>query len=169
MAELSKETLAILDRLKREGALTRNATSGNSIKQIMGKLDKFSVVFENINTQIAQMNKTFGQMLGANPSTFVGPLPSGATSSLEPTSVKIDVESLRAMGIDEETIALQKQAAELNIKNNLEDEKLRDETEKKRKEDDKDKRQKAKADEAAAMWRTKTISGRRRYRLCCYW
>ena len=159
MAELSKETLAILDRLKREGALTRNATSGNSIKQIMGKLDKFSVVFENINTQIAQMNKTFGQMLGANPSTFVGPLPSGATSSLEPTSVKIDVESLRAMGIDEETIALQKQAAELNIKNNLEDEKLRDETEKKRKEDDKDKRQKAKADEAAAMWRTKTISG----------
>ena len=159
MAELSKETLAILDRLKREGALTRNATSGNSIKQIMGKLDKFSVVFENINTQIAQMNKTFGQMLGANPSTFVGPLPSGATSSLEPTSVKIDVESLRAMGIDEETIALQKQAAELNIKNNLEDEKLRDETEKKRKEDDKDKRQKAKSDELANYWRTKTISG----------
>jgi precorrin-6B methylase 2 len=79
MAELSKETLAILDRLKREGALTRNATTGNSIKQIMGKLDKFSVVFENINTQIAQMNKTFGQMLGANPSTFVGPLPSRAT------------------------------------------------------------------------------------------
>ena len=159
MAELSKETLAILDRLKREGALTRNATSGNSIKQIMGKLDKFSVVFENINTQIAQMNKTFGQMLGANPSTFVGPLPTGATSSLEPTAVKIDVESLRAMGIDEETIALQKQAAELNIKNNLEDEKLRDETEKKRKEDDKDKRQKAKSDELANYWRTKTISG----------
>lgn len=159
MAELSKETLAILDRLKREGALTRNATTGNSIKQIMGKLDKFSVVFENINTQIAQMNKTFGQMLGANPSTFVGPLPSRATSSLEPTSVKIDVASLRAMGIDEDTIKLQKEAAELAIQNNLDDEKLRAETEKDRKEEAADKRKEAKANELANTWRTKTISG----------
>ena len=159
MAELSKETLAILDRLKREGALTRNATSGNSIKQIMGKLDKFSVVFENINTQIAEMNKTFGQMLNANPANFVGPLPSRTSPSVEPTPVRIDVASLRAMGIDEDTIKLQKEAAELAIKNNLEDEKLRDETEKKRKEEVADKRKKEKANELANTWRTKTISG----------
>jgi hypothetical protein len=159
MAELSKETLAILDRLKREGALTRNATHGNSIKQIMGKLDKFSVVFENINTQISQMNKTFGQMLGANPATFNGPLPSRTSPSLEPTSVRIDVASLRAMGIDEDTIKLQKEAAELAIRNNLDDEKLRAETEKDRKQEAADKRKEAKANDLANTWRTKTISG----------
>jgi len=159
MAELSKETLAILDRLKREGALTRNATSGNSIKQIMGKLDKFSVVFENINTQIAEMNKTFGQMLGANPATFNGPLPSGTSPSVEPTPVRIDVASLRAMGIDEDTIKLQKEAAELAIRNNLDDEKLRAETEKDRKQEAADKRKEAKANDLANTWRTKTISG----------
>lgn len=159
MAELSKETLAILDRLKREGALTRNATTGNSIKQIMGKLDKFSVVFENINIQISQMNKTFGQMLGANPATFNGPLPSNTSANLEPTSVKIDVASLRAMGIDEDTIKLQKEAAELAIQNNLDDEKLRAETEKDRKEAQADKRKEDKANDLADKWRTKTISG----------
>ena len=159
MAELSKETLAILDRLKREGALTRNATSGNSIKQIMGKLDKFSVVFENINIQISQMNKTFGQMLNANPATFNGPLPSGTSPSVEPTPVKIDVASLRAMGIDEDTIKLQKEAAELAIRNNLDDEKLRAETEKDRKQEAADKRKEAKANDLANTWRTKTISG----------
>lgn len=160
MAELSNETLAILDRLKREGKLTRNSENGNSIKTIKISLDKFTPIFENIQNELANLNKTFGQMLGSNPASFVGPLAApAAASTLEPTPVTIDVESLRAMGLDEETIALQKEAAALNIKNNLEDEKLREKTEQKRKEKEADDRKEKEKNELANAWREKTISG----------
>lgn len=160
MAELSNETLAILDRLKREGKLTRNSENGNSIKTIKISLDKFTPIFENIQNELANLNKTFGQMLGSNPASFVGPLAAPApASTLEPTPVTIDVESLRAMGLDEETIALQKEAAALNIKNNLEDEKLREKTEQKRKEKEADDRKEKEKNELANAWREKTISG----------
>jgi hypothetical protein len=130
MAEISRDTQAILDRLKREGSLTRNGGDGkNSLKTVKINLEKFGVLFQGIQNELANLNKTFGQMLNANPNTFTGPLPQGAQAvaqtTLEPIPVQFDAEQLRALGLDEETIELQKEAAKLNIANNLEDEKLR--------------------------------------------
>ena len=160
MAEISKDTTAILDRLKREGSLTRNGGDGkNSIKQVNVNLEKFGVLFQGIQNELANLNKTFGQMLGANPNTFNGPLPQAAQTTLEPPKVQFDEEQLRALGLDEETIELQKKAAELNIKNNLEDEKLRAQVEQKRKEDDADKRRKERSEKAKDYLKNKTITG----------
>jgi len=49
--EMSPETLAILERLKQEGKLTRNSGT-NSIKAVSIKLDKFSGVFKSINLEL---------------------------------------------------------------------------------------------------------------------
>ena len=162
MAEISKDTTAILDRLKREGSLTRNGGDGkNSIKQVNVNLEKFGVLFQGIQNELANLNKTFGQMLGANPNTFNGPLPQAQVeqTTLEPPKVQFDEEQLRALGLDEETIKLQKEAATLNIKNNLEDEKLRAQVEQKRKEDDADKRRKERSEKAKDYLKNKTITG----------
>lgn len=162
MAEISKDTTAILDRLKREGSLTRNGGDGkNSIKQVNVNLEKFGVLFQGIQNELANLNKTFGQMLGANPNTFNGPLPQAQVeqTTLEPPKVQFDEEQLRALGLDEETIKLQKEAATLNIKNNLEDEKLRAQVEQKRKEDDADKRRKERSEKAQDYLKNKTITG----------
>lgn len=160
MAEISRDTQAILDRLKREGSLTRNGGDGkNSIKQININLQKFGVLFQGIQNELANLNKTFGQMLGANPNTFNGPLPQAEQTTLEPPKVQFDEEQLRALGLDEETIELQKKAAELNIKNNLEDEKLRAQVEQKRKEDEEDKRRKERAQKTKDYLKEKTITG----------
>jgi hypothetical protein len=162
MAEISRDTTAILDRLKREGSLTRNGGEGkNSIKQININLDKFGVMFQGIQNELANLNKTFGQMLSANPGTFQGPLPQANTvaSTVEPPTVQFDEEQLRALGLDEETIKLQKESATLNIKNNLEDEKLRAETERQRKEDVADKRRKERTEKTKDYLKNKTITG----------
>ena len=129
MAEISRDTQAILDRLKREGSLTRNGGDGkNSLKTVKINLEKFGVLFQGIQNELANLNKTFGQMLNANPNTFTGPLPQGAQAvaqtTLEPIPVQFDAEQLRALGLDEETIELQKEAAKLNIANNLEDDQM---------------------------------------------
>jgi len=160
MAEISRDTQAILDRLKREGSLTRNGGDGkNSLKTVKINLEKFGVLFQGIQNELANLNKTFGQMLGANPNSFNGPLPQAEQTTLEPPKVQFDEEQLRALGLDEETIELQKKAAELNIKNNLEDEKLRAETEQKRKQDEEDKRRKERLESSKAYLKEKTISG----------
>ena len=162
MAEISKDTTAILDRLKREGSLTRNGGDGkNSIKQVNINLEKFGVLFQGIQNELANLNKTFGQMLGASAAGFQGPLPQAQVEqeTLEPPTVQFDEEQLRKLGLDEETIKLQKEAATLNIKNNLEDEKLRAQTEQKRKEDDADKRRKERSEKAKDYLQNKTITG----------
>ena len=164
MAEISKDTQAILDRLKREGSLTRNGGDGkNSLKSVKINLEKFGVLFQGIQNELANLNKTFGQMLSANPNTFTGPLPQGAQAvaqtTLEPIPVQFDAEQLRALGLDEETIELQKEAAKLNIANNLEDEKLRQVTEAKRKEEEEDKKKKERAAEAKNYLKENTITG----------
>ena len=160
MAEISRDTQAILDRLKREGSLTRNGGDGkNSLKTVKINLEKFGVLFQGIQNELANLNKTFGQMLNANPNTFNGPLPQAAQTTLEPPTVQFDAEQLRALGLDEETIELQKEAAKLNIANNLEDEKLRQVTEAKRKEEEEDKKKKERAQKAKDYLKEKTITG----------
>ena len=51
--KLSPETEAIIDRLKREGQLTRNS-EGNSIKSIKMNLEKFTEAFSAIQTNTAE-------------------------------------------------------------------------------------------------------------------
>jgi len=53
MADSEKE---LIDRIKAEGQLTRN-TGTNSIKSINSRLDKFSVVFSSIETNLMQQTK----------------------------------------------------------------------------------------------------------------
>ena len=100
-------------------------------------------------------------MLGASAAGFQGPLPQAQVeqATLEPPTVQFDEEQLRKLGLDEETIKLQKEAATLNIKNNLEDEKLRAQVEQKRKEDDADKRRKERSEKAQDYLKNKTITG----------
>ena len=52
MAELSADTLAILDRLKAEGALIRNGT--NSVRSVNLKLDQFKPVFDAISANVIE-------------------------------------------------------------------------------------------------------------------
>ena len=51
--EYSPDTLAIIERLKREGSMIRNGK--NSIKSVNINLDKFSKVFNNIDKNVKQM------------------------------------------------------------------------------------------------------------------
>tara|TARA_Y100000389_G_scaffold96715_1_gene93360 strand:+ start:3301 stop:5058 length:1758 start_codon:yes stop_codon:yes gene_type:complete len=54
--KMSPETEAIIDRLKREGQLTRNS-EGNSIKSIKMNLEKFTEAFSAIQTNTAETAK----------------------------------------------------------------------------------------------------------------
>ena len=63
-AEISLETEAILNRLKREGDLTRNSGK-NSIKQVNINLDKLHTTFKAINTAMANNTATIKQVSDA--------------------------------------------------------------------------------------------------------
>lgn len=63
MAELSLETQAILDRLKREGDLLRNSGT-NSIKSVKVELAKFSGLFESISSTIESQVETLREAAG---------------------------------------------------------------------------------------------------------
>jgi uncharacterized membrane protein len=62
MAELSADTLAILDRLKAEGALIRNGT--NSVRSVNLKLDQFKPVFDAISANVIEQTALMKMQLG---------------------------------------------------------------------------------------------------------
>jgi len=64
MAEISLETEAILNRLKREGDLTRNSGK-NSIKQVNINLEKLHTTFKAINTAMANNTAAIKQVSAA--------------------------------------------------------------------------------------------------------
>ena len=115
MAELSKETEAIIDRLKREGQMTRNGDA-NSIKQVRINLEKFAPVFLNINSSLININNTIDKFLGRAETYSVG----GAALGTEQLN-----ELAKSLNIDPETAKLQKEAAELTLRNNIVDEERR--------------------------------------------
>lgn len=63
MAELSIETQAILDRLKKEGDLLRNSGT-NSIKSVKVELSKFENIFSTISTSIEGQIETLREAAG---------------------------------------------------------------------------------------------------------
>lgn len=63
MAELSKETQAIIDRLKAEGDLIRNSGT-NSVKSIRVQLDRFEGVFNSINNSMLEQVELMKTQLG---------------------------------------------------------------------------------------------------------
>jgi hypothetical protein len=63
MAELSQETIAIIDRLKAEGDLNRN-TGTNSIRSMNIKLDKFDSLFRSINANVIEQTSMLKMQLG---------------------------------------------------------------------------------------------------------
>jgi len=64
MAELSAETEAIIDRLKREGELLRNS-GNNSIRSVKVELAKFEGIFNTISTNIASQTDAVRAGIGA--------------------------------------------------------------------------------------------------------
>lgn len=66
--EMSPETLAILERLKQEGQLTRNSGT-NSIKAVSIKLDKFSGVFKSINLELKMQTDILRESLNVDKRT----------------------------------------------------------------------------------------------------
>ena len=63
MAELSQETIAIIDRLKAEGDLNRN-TGTNSMRSMNIKLDKFDSLFRSINANVIEQTSMLKAQLG---------------------------------------------------------------------------------------------------------
>jgi len=63
MAELSKETQAIIDRLKAEGDLIRNSGT-NSVKSVRVQLDRFEGVFNCINNSMLEQVDLMKTQLG---------------------------------------------------------------------------------------------------------
>lgn len=63
MAELSQETIAIIDRLKAEGDLNRN-TGTNSLRSMNIKLDKFDSLFRSINANVIEQTSMLKAQLG---------------------------------------------------------------------------------------------------------
>lgn len=63
MAELSADTIAIIDRLKAEGDLVRN-TGTNSLRQMNMKLDKFDSLFQSINTNVIEQTTLMQKQMG---------------------------------------------------------------------------------------------------------
>jgi hypothetical protein len=64
MAELSADTEAIIDRLKKEGELLRNSGS-NSIRSVKVELAKFENIFNTISTSIASQTEAVRAGIGA--------------------------------------------------------------------------------------------------------
>lgn len=91
---ISAETQAIIDKLTAEGKLIRNDGRTNSIKTVNVRLDKFAAVFSSIDVGIGRLNETISQMVGN--AAVAGP---------------------EALGLDQEYIDLQREAAELQIEN----------------------------------------------------
>ena len=89
MANLSQETLAILDRLKAEGDLVRNSGT-NSIRSVNIKLDKFDSVFSAINLNIAEQTKIMQRQLGI------------AESAAEAASAKEQLEEIQPKSTETE-------------------------------------------------------------------
>lgn len=153
MAELSKETEAIIDRLKREGQLTRNGDA-NSIKQVKINLEKFAPVFQNINTSLININSTIDKFLGRAEAYTVERVNTGPQAASLMSSEQLD-ELTRSINVDPETAELQKQAAELALRNNIADEERRGDEERKRKEKEEDDRKR----ENLQNLRENTITG----------
>lgn len=153
MAELSKETEAIIDRLKREGQLTRNGDA-NSIKQVKINLEKFAPVFQNINTSLININSTIDKFLGRAEAYTVERVNTGPQATGLMSSEQLD-ELTRSISVDPETAELQKQAAELALRNNIADEERRGDEERKRKEKEEDDRKR----ENLQNLRENTITG----------
>lgn len=65
---VSKETEAIIERLKAEGDLIRNSGT-NSVRSVNLKLDKFDGLFTSINTQIVEQTGIMKAQLGINQDT----------------------------------------------------------------------------------------------------
>lgn len=121
MAELSADTLAILDRLKKEGSYIRNGSGGgerNSLKQVKIELQKFGATFEAIRESM-------------------GGVQAITTQQAEFDKLRAAEEAEIAKLAKEDQDEYRKQQAE-NVKRNqkLETDKLKQE-EKKRKEDSK--------------------------------
>jgi len=153
VAELSKETEAIIDRLKREGQLTRNGDA-NSIKQVKINLEKFAPVFQNINTSLININSTIDKFLGRAEAYTVERVNTGPQATGLMSSEQLD-ELTRSISVDPETAELQKQAAELALRNNIADEERRGDEERKRKEKEEDDRKR----ENLQNLRENTITG----------
>lgn len=60
---MSDQTLAIIERLKAEGQLTRN-TGTNSLRAVKIQLDKFENVFNSISTNITEQTELMRLQLG---------------------------------------------------------------------------------------------------------
>ena len=63
MAELSQDTIAIIERLKAEGDLNRN-TGTNSVRSMNIKLDKFDSLFRSINANVIEQTSMLKMQLG---------------------------------------------------------------------------------------------------------
>lgn len=155
MAEerFSKETQAILDRLKREGDLLRNNQSGNSVKALRSDLtEKFLPVFENISVSLNNLTASLGTMVGDV---------SERLSTVEPPTNNAagSAATAEALGLSEEYIDLQRQAAELSIRNDLADQERREKEENERKQKEADERRKKEAEERLKALKENTLTG----------
>ena len=63
MAELSAETVAIIDRLKAEGDLVRNSGT-NSLRSMNIKFDKFQGLFQSINANVIEQTNLMQKQMG---------------------------------------------------------------------------------------------------------
>jgi len=124
MADLSAETQAIISELDKQGKLLRNDGRTNSIKMVRQDLAKFEPIFISINKGIGSMAEKINSMVSLS-----------ATESEGASRIATD-------DLDDEYVGLQKEAAELTIKNANQREKLeaeqmaRDEVARKQKEKD---------------------------------
>ena len=143
---LSLETQAILDRLIREGKLTRNSDN-NSLKTIIKDTSKFLPVFESIQATLTDMNTSIKSMVG-------GVIETVNTEQAQSQSVNAE-----ALGLSEEYVALQKKAAEISIRNDLADEERREKEEAERKEKEADERREKEKKERADFYKNNTLSG----------
>jgi hypothetical protein len=155
MAEerFSKETQAILDRLKREGDLLRNNQSGNSVKALRSDLtEKFLPVFENISVSLNNLTTSLGTMVGdvSERLATVEPPTNNAAGS---------AATAEALGLSEEYIELQRRAAELSIQNDLADQERREKEENERKQKEADERRKKEAEERLKALKENTLTG----------
>ena len=100
MAELSADTLAILDRLKAEGALIRNGT--NSVRSVNLKLDQFKPVFDAISANVIEQTSMMKMQLGLATDALEAQKTSDQFKEVEPPeSVTPDTKPGKTTGGDE--------------------------------------------------------------------
>ena len=118
--KMSPETEAIIDRLKREGQLTRNS-EGNSIKSIKMNLEKFTEAFSAIQTNTAETAKILSDSFVDSSTEVIKKVDETLTDMTdEQKAAELQRrKDVQAQAVKDKENAREKGSAEIGLKNIL--------------------------------------------------